>query len=131
MREVIVSFKRAEVANYILDTHDFDVRLVYDADGKQKEVMKRITKEDRDIIAVAENVVVNIRKSEKNRPGFVTADNPLAGFVNVKITKEDEVTENIARFLTKVMNQAKMNTLSSTVPRYQIREQLCKMAMNL
>ncbi len=132
MKEVVVKFLKAEVVNYYFENQSFDIRVVYEADCKQKQVVKHITKEDRDMVSLAENILLETRRLEKSLHNVVLpANDPLAAFVNVKIVEEDDVPERLARFVTRVMNQARSNSLASTVPRYQIRDNICKISSSL
>lgn len=132
MKEVVIEFKKAEVANYNLDTLTFDIRITYEVDGKQRQNIIHVTKEDKDAFELAENLLLATRKLEKgNHLKELDSEDPLANFVNIKVMNEDNIPENIARFIAKVINQGRMNANSSAVPRYQIRDQLCKLSVNL
>ncbi|MBI4441354.1 hypothetical protein HY639_04240 [Candidatus Woesearchaeota archaeon] len=132
MKEVVIQFRKAEVANYSLDTQACDIKIAYDVDGHQRHLVRHLTKNDRDFVAISEDILVEVRRLEKHAHSTLVDDaNPLSGFVNVKVINEDDVPESMARFFTKVMNQAKMNSSSSSIPRYQIRDALCKLSANL
>lgn len=132
MKDILIKFKKAEVANYILESQSFDIRIIYEVEGKDKQANLHITKNDRDFLVLAENFILGTRKSEKNNYNMLAdPSNPLSGFINIKIDKEDDVPESLGRFLTKVVNQGRMNSNSSSVPRYLIRDSLCKLSANL
>ncbi len=129
MKDISLTFVKAEAVNYYFDNQSFDVRVVYEIDGKQKQLVKHITKDDRDIVKLAENIILETRRLEKGMHSVAfSPDDPLASFVNIRIAEEDDVPERLARFVTKVMNQARMNSQSSTVPRYQLRDSICKLS---
>ena len=138
MKEIVVEFKKAEVGNYNLDNQSCDIRVFYEVDGKQKYGVIHVTRNDKDAFALAEDFIISTRRLEKN--SRVNQSNqsisgegqdPLANFVNIRILWEDDVPENLARFVTRVMNQGRTNSSSLTIPRYQLRDQLCKLNANL
>ncbi len=132
MQDIVITFKKAEVANYNLDTLAFDIRITYDVDGKERQNIIHVTKDDKDAFELAENLILATRKLEKNNSAQeLDSEDPLANFVNIKVMNEDDVPEHIARFIAKVMNHGRMNANTNAIPRYQVRDQLCKLSVNL
>lgn len=131
MKDIVLRFLKAEVVNYYVENGAFDMRVLYDVEGKQKQLVQRVTKENKDLQEFAEKAIIDIRKLEKQQHSIAFGgEDPLSGFVNIKVIDEDEVPERLARFAAKVITQSRMNNYAS-VPRYLVREQICKLSANL